>query len=109
MNKEVKYMKGALSGLTASNISPIKSIQRGTGYVRGYNSTKITIDTVNVNKSVIILNGGGYDVPDGTSNGNYGYHCPVQLLSFASNAFVVIIPSNVDDYAHFSWQVIEFK
>ena len=72
------------------NIPSVKSVQRGTANGNG----PINISSVNVNKSIVILNGGYNTI-------NSGY-CAVMLTKFNSTNFSV----TYGDY--FSWQVIEF-
>ena len=74
------------------NIPSVKSVQRGNVSDNYSENVTINISSVNVNKSIVILNGGM------TSN----YFSPVVLVTLTSTNF------SVSNAYEFSWQVIEF-
>ena len=86
------------------NIPSVKSVQRGyikpirnrdNPYWLEYN---ITINNINVDKSIVIINGGGYgsSLPSGT------------LKGISSTSITISVPCSDNDYTDLSWQVIEF-
>lgn len=82
------------SGLD-SNI--IKSIQRGTS-----SSSKITINTVNPDKCVVLLNNSCLSNTDYSVYGTYVINLKANVLEVSTN-------SKNDSDMTISWQIIEFR
>ena len=84
------------------NIPSVKSVQRG--YIKPLQVNKawleynITINNINVDKSIVILNGGAVD--SGFRQGT--------LKGISSTSITISIPYNENAYTDLSWQVIEF-
>ena len=83
------------------NIPSVKSVQRG--YIKGFDNRSwmeynITINNINVDKSIVIINGGG--IASGARPGT--------LKGISSTSITISVPYNANDYADLSWQVIEF-
>ena len=85
------------------NIPSVKSVQRGyikpirnrdNPYWLEYN---ITINNINVDKSIVIINGGGY-----------GSSLPSGTLKGISSTSITILISPAGNNANLSWEVIEF-
>lgn len=83
------------SGGLDSNI--IKSIQRGTT-----SDTKVTINTVNPDKCIVLLDNGKLNYPDYSVNGAYVIKLKANSLELSSNY------SNNTGYT-VGWQIIEFR
>lgn len=89
-----------------SNISPIKSIQRGVVNTTSNQNLALTIASVNPNKCLVLFN--GYWTED--ANNNVGF--PV-LVSLTATVLTVTAAPNFGGSAYmggyFSWQVIEYN
>ena len=79
------------------NIPSVKSVQRG--FIDAFTGPSITISSVNVNKSIVIINGGGFI--NGTNNITVYPPC---LSSLTSTSITIMGVYNTA----ISWQVIEF-
>lgn len=99
LNKEVQNIKEKISDMT-----PIKSIQRGT--VRSTGSTTIEINQVNVDKSLVLLNSLSAFYTGGTSGREV--KPGVYLEKLSANSLTVLVENNSNYTKTVSWQVIEF-
>ena len=88
------------------NIPSVKSVQRG--YIKPMQSEdytyNITINNINVDKSIVIINGG---CVSHISNYVSGLHQGT-LKGISSTSITISIPYNENVYTDLSWQVIEF-
>ena len=84
------------------NIPSVKSVQRG--YIKPIQKNKfwleynITINNINVDKSIVIINGGGQS--NGLRQGT--------LKGISSTSITISVAYNYDENSDLSWQVIEF-
>ena len=86
------------------NILSVKSVQRG--YIKpiqddvySWLEYNITINNINVDKSIVIINGGGSNV-NGLKQGT--------LKGISSTSITISVPYGASAYSDLSWQVIEF-
>jgi hypothetical protein len=86
-------MKGVLN-----SISPIKSIQRGSGSNSSNKEIAININPVNIDKSVILVNS--------KAKGNVYYEFYDAV--FKSSSIIKLIRRD-EGLCDYSWQVIEFN
>lgn len=92
---------GQMAGGSGSS-GAVKSVQRGVSSLPSSTSTserKITISTINPNKSFVLL------TSDGTNGWDKSYGQGIRLKELAAEYLVV--ESTFRGYMPFSWQVIE--
>ena len=95
--------------ISLSNRGMVKSVQRGTAAIISGTTKAITISAVNINKSVVVLNGARkFSSSGGTTN-----IFPFYLSSFASTSITIkteeMSGANITAGTEYcSWQVIEF-
>ena len=84
------------------NIPSVKSVQRGyINPIKGgeFVEYNITINNINVDKSIVIINGGG---------GTVDSVKPGTLKGISSTSITISVPYVYNKYNDLSWQVIEF-
>ena len=98
LSKSDLYFPYAVEGVSATSV--IKSIQRGITAFSSPAQQTVSISAVDVNKSMVVVNGWGYH---GASNtGGYG-------TTFLTNGTTLTFNTNTSSYTkRFSWQVIEY-
>lgn len=98
LSKSDLYFPYAVEGVSATSV--IKSVQRGLIAYGSPAEQTVTISAVDVNKSMVVVNGWGYH---GASNtGGYG-------TTFLTNGTTLTFNTNTSSYTkRFSWQVIEY-
>lgn len=95
--------------ISLSNRGMVKSVQRGTAAIISGTTKAITISAVNINKSVVVLNGARkFSSSGGTTN-----IFPFYLSSLASTSITIkteeMSGANITAGTEYcSWQVIEF-
>ena len=98
LSKSDLYFPYAVEGVSATSV--IKSVQRGLIAYGSPAEQTVTISAVDVNKSMVVVNGWGYH---GASNtGGYG-------TTFLTNGTTLTFNTNTSSGTkRFSWQVIEY-
>ena len=111
LDNDIAELNKALSTLLkGGNVPIVKSVQRGvTNLPSGNSNITITIESVNVDKSIILVEGSGYrqNSVSSLSSGYVYASVPLYISSFQSNLFVISRPTSSDS-TKVSWQVVEF-